>query len=125
MRKGGLFMKKRGKGHGGRGDCRNNGRGRGGRGRGRGHGKGRNHKRNRRSYQDGAKTFRRGRAIEFLESMYAKRDTLKEQLETPELQSINPTIVGELKAVEMVISEFSHTFDIQEIEESDGENELE
>lgn len=35
----------------------------------------------------------RGRAIAFLEMMYLKRSTLKQQLETAELQSINPILV--------------------------------
>lgn len=64
----------------------------------------------------GAKTFRRGRALEFLARMYVRRDTLKQQLETPELQSINPILVGELKAVEMVIAEFAQLFEIHQDE---------
>jgi hypothetical protein len=73
------------------------------------HGKGGGHKR-------GAKTFRRGRAIEFLDRMYVKRTTLKQQLESPELQSINPILVGELKAVETIINEFTQLFEIHEDE---------
>lgn len=64
----------------------------------------------------GAKTFRRGRAIEFLDRLNVKRATLKQQLETPELQSINPILVGELKAVEMIINEFTQLFEIHEDE---------
>ncbi|AQQ53409.1 hypothetical protein [Planococcus lenghuensis] len=69
-----------------------------------GHGRSGHHK--------GAKTFRRGRAIEFLERMNTRRETLKQQLETPELQSINPILVGELKALETVIAEFTRLFEL-------------
>lgn len=62
----------------------------------------------------GAKTFRRGRAIAFLEQLETKRDTLKKQLTTPELQSINLQIVGELKATETIIEEFIKIFELQE-----------
>lgn len=88
----------------------------------RGHNKERNHSgdrckgKDRDSYPRGAKTFRRGRAIAFLEMMNLKRSTLKQQLHTRELQSINPIVVGELKAVEMVINEFVQLFDLHEIE---------
>ncbi|SDY00581.1 hypothetical protein SAMN05421736_101122 [Evansella caseinilytica] len=70
----------------------------------------------RKEHHRGAKTFRRGRAIEFLDRMQVKRQTLKQQLESPELQSINPVLVGELKAVEMVIDEFVQLFEIHEEE---------
>ncbi|MDQ0270386.1 hypothetical protein [Cytobacillus purgationiresistens] len=75
-------------------------------------GDGRDHKKSR----HGAKTFRRGRAIAFLERMNLKRSILKQQLETPELQSINPILVGELKAIDMVINEFVQLFEIHESE---------
>lgn len=68
------------------------------------------------SHQQGAKTFRRGRAIAFLDRMYLRRSTLKQQLETPELQSINTVLVGELKAIDMVINEFIQLFEINEEE---------
>lgn len=74
------------------------------------------------SHPRGAKTFRRGRAITFLERMNLKRSTLKKQLETPELQSINPTLVGELKAIEMVINEFVQLFELYEFEELEKES---
>lgn len=67
------------------------------------------------------KTFRRGRAIEFLDRLNVKRATLKQQLESPELQSINPILVGELKAVETIINEFIQLFEIHE-EEVKGNN---
>lgn len=104
-----------GRGQGGQGQ----GRGGQGKGQGRGQGRGCNdgHGQRRGRHGQGAKTFRRVRALNFLDTMYAKRDLLKEQLETPELQSINPTLVGELKAIETVISEFSQAFEIDEYTE--------
>lgn len=54
----------------------------------------------RKEHRREAQTFRRGRALEFLIRMNVQRDTLKQQLETPELQSIHPILVGDLKAVE-------------------------
>lgn len=66
----------------------------------------------RREHHKGAKTFRRGRAIEFLDRMNNRRAVLKQQLETPELQSINPILVGELKAIETVIAEFTQLFEL-------------
>lgn len=76
-----------------------------------------------RSHHRGAKTFRRGRALAFLERMDSKRSTLKRQLETPELQSINPILVGELKAIESVIDEFVQLFEIHEVAETEETNE--
>ncbi len=70
--------------------------------------------------QRGPKTFRRGRAIAFLERMHLKRSTIKQQLEQPEFQSIQPILVGELKAIDMVISEFIQLFEINEDEMADS-----
>ncbi|MDR4947966.1 hypothetical protein [Neobacillus cucumis] len=72
----------------------------------------------------GAKTFRRGRAIAFLEMMNIKRSTIKQQLDAPEFQSINQILVGELKAMDMVINEFVQLFELHEHEamESDQKN---
>ena len=75
------------------------------------------HQRNHNVHQRGAKTFRRGRAIAFLEKMELKRSTLKKQLEMPELQTINPILVGELKAIDMVIDEFVQLFELYEFTE--------
>jgi hypothetical protein len=74
------------------------------------------HKRKEHSHHRGAKTFRRGRAIAFLEMMNLKRSTIKQQLEKPEFQSINQILVGELKAMDLVINEFIQLFEIQESE---------
>ncbi|KAA6449372.1 hypothetical protein [Bacillus swezeyi] len=76
-----------------------------------GHHRGERHK-----GKGGPKTFRRGRAIAFLEMMNLKRSTIKQQLEQPEFQSIQPILVGELKAIDMVINEFSQLFEIHESE---------
>lgn len=91
-----------------------------------GHEKGHGHRgRKRDGYKHGAKTFRRGRAIAFLEQLELKRSTLKKQLETPELQTINPIIVGELKAIETVISEFVELFELYEMDvDSSKETEI-
>ncbi len=81
-----------------------------------GHHRGGHHKGRDGSHHRGAKTFRRGRAIAFLEMMNVKRATIKQQLEQPEFQSIQPILVGELKAIDMVINEFSQLFEIHESE---------
>ena len=65
----------------------------------------------------GAKTFRRGRALAFYEIMKIKSSSLKKQLETPELQSVHPILVGELKAVEALMDEFAHLFELVEVED--------
>ncbi|MEH6945663.1 hypothetical protein V7068_01110 [Bacillus sp. JJ634] len=66
---------------------------------------------------EGAKTFRRKRAIMFLEHLETKQAVLKKQLQTPELQSVNPIIVGELKATQSIIDEFVQLFELYEFEE--------
>lgn len=68
------------------------------------------------SHHRGAKTFRRGRALAFLEMLNVKRSTIKQQLDQPEFQSIHQVIVGELKAIDMVINEFTQLFEIHESE---------
>ncbi|QKE75037.1 hypothetical protein HPK19_20965 [Arthrobacter citreus] len=77
-------------------------------------------------HRNGAKTFRRRRAIGFLEMMNIKRSTLMQQLNAPEFQSIHQIIVGELKAIDMVINEFVKVFEIHEselVEKSESTNE--
>ena len=69
--------------------------------------------------REGAKTFRRARALSFLERLEGKRDTLKKQLETVELQTLHPSIVGELKAVEEMIAEFVNVFELHEVSIAD------
>ncbi|ATP42172.1 2-keto-3-deoxygluconate kinase [Solibacillus sp. R5-41] len=63
----------------------------------------------------GAQTFRRGRALEFYRQLDTKRDTLKKQLDSNELQSIHSVIAGELKATEAIMNEFVVTFKLTEI----------
>ncbi|GAB6258589.1 hypothetical protein [Peribacillus sp. N1] len=75
------------------------------------------------SHHRGPKTFRRGRAIAFLEMMNLKRSTIMEQLDKPEFQSINQILVGELKAIDMLINEFIQLFEIQENEAADKKSE--
>lgn len=90
------------------------------------HHRGEGHGRKRRGgegRQHGAKTFRRGRAVSFLQQMELQRETLKKQLETLELQTINPVLVGELKATESIIAEFKHLFELYEQEISATEEE--
>ena len=79
-----------------------------------GHHRGKDHA----AHQRGPKTFRRGRAIAFLDMMNLKRSTIKEQLDQPEFQSIQQILVGELKAIDMLINEFIQLFEIQENEEA-------
>lgn len=84
-----------------------------------GHHRGERHRGKEGSHHRGPKTFRRGRAIAFLERMNLKRSTIKQQLDKPEFQSIQPILVGELKAIDMVINEFIQLFEIQENEAMD------
>lgn len=65
----------------------------------------------------GAQTFRRGRALMFYQQLETKRNTLKQQLETRELQSIHPMIAGELKATEAIMNEFKSVFGLDELTE--------
>lgn len=80
------------------------------------HRRGERHKGKEAGPHHGAKTFRRGRAIAFLEMMNLKRATVKKQLEEPEFQSIQQILIGELKAMDMVINEFIQVFEIHESE---------
>ncbi|MGN7477593.1 2-keto-3-deoxygluconate kinase [Solibacillus silvestris] len=63
----------------------------------------------------GAQTFRRGRALEFYRQLETKRLTLKQQLESEELQSIHPVIAGELKATEAIMNDFVRLFQLDEL----------
>ncbi|MFD2657727.1 hypothetical protein [Gracilibacillus thailandensis] len=64
----------------------------------------------------GAKTFRRGKALAFLERLKLKRSTIQQQLEQPEFQSIQQILVGELKAIDMMMEEFKQLFELVETE---------
>ncbi|MBO7742880.1 hypothetical protein I8J29_01640 [Paenibacillus sp. MWE-103] len=63
-----------------------------------------------------AQTFRRGRAIAFLERLQVRRSTLLQQLNQPEYDTIKPIISGELKATDAIIQEFIHSFELLEAE---------
>ncbi|MCH1639913.1 hypothetical protein MJ257_07345 [Paenibacillus timonensis] len=62
-----------------------------------------------------AQTFRRGRAIAFLDRLEVKRRALAQQLNQPEYDAIKPVISGELKAVDEIIQEFIHLFELREV----------
>ncbi|TYP76361.1 hypothetical protein [Paenibacillus methanolicus] len=95
--------------HGGHGH-RGHGEGKGGRG----HGEHRHMK--------SAQTFRRGRAVAFLDKLQLRRATLSQQLQQPEFEAIKTVISGELKAVDAIIQEFIHTFELHEgQDEAEGE----
>lgn len=61
----------------------------------------------------GAQTFRRGRILVFLEQMQNRRTTLARQLAQEEYEHIRPMISGELKAIDQVIDEYIHLFELQ------------
>lgn len=63
---------------------------------------------------EGAQTFRRGRALHFLERLELKKETLAAQLEENAFESIRPVIAGELKAVDGIIREFVQVFELHE-----------
>lgn len=64
----------------------------------------------------GAQTFRRGRAVEFYKSLQIKEQTLIQQIEAKEFESIQAMIAGELKAVQAIKTEFKETFGIEDEE---------
>ncbi|WP_181286070.1 hypothetical protein [Saccharibacillus deserti] len=66
----------------------------------------------RRGRSEGAQTFRRGRALHFLERLELRRSTLAGQLEESAFESIRPVIAGELKAVDGIIREFVQVFEL-------------
>jgi len=69
-------------------------------------------------HHHGAQTFRRGRAIEFLERLHVRRETLRKQLKAPELEEIRQVVLGELKAIELVIEEYTRHFELQRAQET-------
>lgn len=68
-----------------------------------------------------AQTFRRGKAIVFLDKLNVNRSTLQRQLNDPQFESIKQVISGELKATEMIIEDFIQLFQLHEII-SDGKS---
>lgn len=70
----------------------------------------------RRHRKGNAQTFRRGRAVVFMQQLEKKREVIKRQIDMPELASIRDVLIGELKAVEMILEEFKVAFDLEEVE---------
>lgn len=70
-----------------------------------------------------AQTFRRGRALAFLDKLIVNRSTLQRQINEPEFESIKQVISGELKATETIMEEFIHMFQLHEIISEDNKNE--
>lgn len=87
----------------------------------------RGEKPNDRDYHGGeeqrTQTFRRKRALGFLEMLYVKQEILKGQLQREEFANSRPVIEGELKAVEMIIEEFKNVFQVERSEIEEGKNE--
>ncbi|MBO9605268.1 MAG: hypothetical protein J7639_04925 [Paenibacillaceae bacterium] len=100
-------------GHGGRGE-RGGHSGRGERDGHGGHGGGRLGRHGERDEGRNAQTFRRGRALAFLDRLQLRRSTLERQLARPELSGIRDVIGGELKATDQIIEEFIHAFELYE-----------
>lgn len=67
-------------------------------------------------HHHGAQTFRRGRALEFLNRLIVRRNTLRQQLDAPEFQEIRPILQGELKALDSIIEEYRRHFELYETE---------
>ncbi|WP_440119337.1 hypothetical protein [Paenibacillus sp. QZ-Y1] len=80
--------------------------------------RGRGHSEHHGKRGNGAQTFRRGRILVFLEQMQNRRSTLARQLSQKEYEHIRPVISGELKAIDQVIDEYMHLFELQNEEES-------
>lgn len=71
--------------------------------------------------RNGAQTFRRGRALAFYQQLVNRRNTLRTQLECPELQSIHHVVAGELKATESIMDDFKAAFELAEMVEEPAE----
>ncbi|MGN8644654.1 hypothetical protein ACTNEO_01040 [Gracilibacillus sp. HCP3S3_G5_1] len=48
--------------------------------------------------------------------MKLKRSTIQHQLDQPQYQSIQQILVGELKAIDMIMEEFKQLFELDETE---------
>lgn len=86
-----------------------------------GHRHGHGHRHGTREHPDhhprSAQTFRRGRAVAFLDILAVKRDTLQRQLNDPNLDSIKQVISGEFKATDAIIQEFIHVFQLYDVQD--------
>jgi len=71
-------------------------------------------------HHGGPQTFRRGRALQFLEFLDVRRSTLLRQLEQPEFAEIRAILTGELKAVESIRDEFIAMFELWPIAEQES-----
>ena len=63
----------------------------------------------------GPETFRLGRALSFFEQLETKRQTIVDQLDRPEFETIRPTLVGELKALDEMIAAYVQHFELSSI----------
>lgn len=77
--------------------------------------------RNKHEARGGSQSYRLRRINIFLDILEAHRDTLKKQLSTPELQAANPIVVGELKAIEMVIDQYINSFELNHVTPTENE----
>ncbi|KOP68012.1 hypothetical protein AMS62_24210 [Bacillus sp. FJAT-18019] len=68
-----------------------------------------------------AQTFRRGRALSFLDQLIVKRDTLKKQVNDPDYQAIREVVSGELKAVDQIIQEYIQAFELYDTKLSEDD----
>lgn len=65
-----------------------------------------------------AQTFRRGRALSFLDNLTVKRETLKKQVNDPDFEAIREVVSGELKAVDQIIQEYIQAFELYDTKPS-------
>jgi hypothetical protein len=65
-----------------------------------------------------AQTFRRGRALSFLDHLVVKRETLKKQVNDPDFEAIREVVSGELKAVDQIIQEYIQAFELYDMNPS-------
>lgn len=65
-----------------------------------------------------AQTFRRGRALSFLDNLIVKRETLKKQVNDPDFEAIREVVSGELKAVDQIIQEYIQAFELYDTKPS-------
>lgn len=67
-----------------------------------------------------AQTFRRGRALSFLDNLIVKRETLKKQVNDPDFEAIREVVSGELKAVDQIIQEYIQAFELYDTKSQDS-----
>jgi len=74
----------------------------------------REHVENGHFHQRSAQTFRRGRAVAFLDTLNVRKSTLQRQLSDPDYAEIRAVISGELKATDAIIDEFIQVFQLHD-----------